>query len=205
MGSPTRLLIWCLTVTSALEPRNKPQTQACVDDRGDAVECVQPEEEGPGSIQDQFAEHVQTARRLKGLDTSDAPATLSMTQRKNKERKARQTERRRKSGVCPNGGICSATEPFFSPECAPGDAQCLAENRRLAAEQAALREDLQRKLDAEYAKLDAETEAPPNDTAPPPRYYGDTELAAALDGDQAAAWAGEGRPLRAPVHAPRSF
>ena len=41
--------------------------------------------------------------------------------------------------------------------------------------------------------------------APPPRYYGDAELAAALDRDLAAAWGGHSKPLRAPVRAPRSI
>ena len=65
MGSPVRLLL-CLVAAVALNPKNKPQTQACVDEQGTAIECVQPDD-GPGSLQDQFVEKVATARRLKGL------------------------------------------------------------------------------------------------------------------------------------------
>merc|ERR1719201_696153 len=90
MGSPCRLLL-CLVAVKALEPRHKPQTQACVDDQGNAIECVKPDE-GPGSLQDQFVEKVATARRLKGLEGE--PAQPSMTQRKNAERKARQAARK---------------------------------------------------------------------------------------------------------------
>ena len=61
--------------------------------------------------------------------------------------------------------------------------------------------------ESERAALDAEAASAPidNDTAPPPRYYGDAELAAALDRDLAAAWGGHSKPLRAPVRAPRSI
>merc|ERR1719313_2369341 len=179
MGSPLRLLL-CLVAVKALEPRQKPQTQACVDDQGNAVECVQPDD-GPGSLQDQFVEKVATARRLKGLEGE--PAQPSMTQRKNAERKARQAARRKRSGVCPEDGLCSYDEArFVPPSCEPGDRDCAAENRRLEESQNAVREDLQRQLDAEYA-----------------------ELAAALDRDLAAAWGGHSKPLRAPVRAPRSI
>merc|ERR1719201_1248622 len=203
MGSPGRLLL-CLVAVKALEPRQKPQTQACVDDQGNAIECVQPDD-GPGSLQDQFVEKVATARRLKGLEGE--PAQPSMTQRKNAERKARQAARRKRSGVCPEDGLCSYEESrFVPPTCEPGDRTCVAENRRLEESQNAVREDLQRQLDAEYARLDAEASVPvDNDTAPPPRYYGDAELAAALDRDLAAAWGGHSKPLRAPVRAPRSI
>ncbi len=94
MGSPLRLLL-CLVAAKALNPKNKPQTQACVDEQGNAIECVQPDD-GPGSLQDQFVEKVATARRLKGLEGE--PAQPSMTQRKNAERKARQAMRRKRSG-----------------------------------------------------------------------------------------------------------
>ena len=203
MGSPCRLLL-CLVAVKALEPRQKPQTQACVDEQGNAIECVQPDE-GPGSLQDQFVEKVATARRLKGLEGE--PAQPSMTQRKNAERKARQAARRKRSGVCPEDGLCSYDDSkFVPPACEPGDRDCAAENRRLEESQNAVREDLQRQLDAEYARLDAEASVPvDNDTAPPPRYYGDAELAAALDRDLAAAWGGHSKPLRAPVRAPRSI
>ena len=70
MGSPLRLLL-CLVAAKALNPKNKPQTQACVDDQGNAIECVQPDD-GPGSLQDQFVEKVATARRLKGLEAAGA-------------------------------------------------------------------------------------------------------------------------------------
>ena len=207
MGSPCRLLL-CLGLALnplALNPKNKPQTQACVDEQGNAIECVRPDD-GPGSLQDQFVEKVATARRLKGLEGE--PAQPSMTQRKNAERKARQAMRRKRSGVCPEDGLCHYEETrFVPPECAPGDRSCADDNRRLEEAQGALREDLQRQLDAEYARLDAEAASAPidNDTAPPPRYYGDAELAAALDRDLAAAWGGHSKPLRAPVRAPRSI
>merc|ERR1719486_1002099 len=93
MGSPCRLLL-CLVAVKALEPRQKPQTQACVDDQGNAIECVQPDE-GPGSLQDQFVEKVATARRLKGLEGE--PAQPSMTQRKMPS--ARRGRRRGGSGA----------------------------------------------------------------------------------------------------------
>ena len=181
MGSPLRLLLCLVAATQALNPKNKPQTQACVDEQGNAIECVQPDD-GPGSLQDQFVEKVATARRLKGLEGE--PAQPSMTQRKNAERKARQAMRRKRSGVCPEDGLCHYEETrFVPPECAPGDRSCADDNRRLEEAQGALREDLQRQLDAEYTRLDAEAASTPidNDTAPPPRYYGDAELAAALD------------------------
>ena len=78
MGQPAyrKALLLCLVAATALEPRQKPQTQACVDDQGNAVECVRPDE-GPGSLQDQFVEKVATARRLKGLEGE--PAQPSMT------------------------------------------------------------------------------------------------------------------------------
>ena len=205
MGSPLRLLLCLVAATQALNPKNKPQTQACVDEQGNAIECVRPDD-GPGSLQDQFVEKVATARRLKGLEGE--PAQPSMTQRKNAERKARQAMRRKRSGVCPEDGLCHYEETrFVPPECAPGDRSCADDNRRLEEAQGALREDLQRQLDAEYARLDAEAASAPidNDTAPPPRYYGDAELAAALDRDLAAAWGGHSKPLRAPVRAPRSI
>ena len=155
---------------------------------------------------ERVVEKVATARRLKGLEGE--PAQPSMTQRKNAERKARQAMRRKRSGVCPEDGLCHYEETrFVPPECAPGDRSCADDNRRLEEAQGALREDLQRQLDAEYARLDAEAASAPidNDTAPPPRYYGDAELAAALDRDLAAAWGGHSKPLRAPVRAPRSI
>merc|ERR1719214_246975 len=153
MGSPVVRLLLCLVAVKALEPRQKPQTQACVED--------------------QFVEKVATARRLKGLEGE--PAQPSMTQRKNAERKARQAARRKRSGVCPEDGLCSYDDSkFVPPACEPGDRDCAAENRRLEESQNAVREDLQRQLDAEYARLDAEASVPlDNDTAPPPRYYGD--------------------------------
>ena len=71
----------CSSASSAkaLEPKKTPQTQACVDDQGNAIECVQPDD-GPGSLQDQFVEKVATARRLKGWRASRR--SLRMTQRK---------------------------------------------------------------------------------------------------------------------------
>ena len=92
--------------------------------------------------------------------------------------------RRKRSGVCPEDGLCSYDDSkFVPPACEPGDRTCVAENRRLEESQNAVREDLQRQLDAEYARLDAEASVPvDNDTAPPPRYYGDAELAAAMNG-----------------------
>merc|ERR1719238_1802859 len=167
MGSPVVRLLLCLVAARALTPKNTPQTQAYVDEQGNAIECVQPDD-GPGSLQDQFVEKVATARRLKGLEGE--PAQPSMTQRKNAERKARQAARRKRSGVCPEDGLCSYEDTrFVPPKCEPGDRSCADDNRRLEEAQGALREDLQRQLDAEYARLDAEAASAPidNDTAPP--------------------------------------
>lgn len=164
----------------------KPRSRT--DAQGRELPIVRRKEEEPKyedkSMQEQFLEAVQHARKLKGLDDNSEPP-LSASRRKKQSRKAMQALKRKQAQApgpgpeqgklrSPSDGPIPRGQPTFSPGCELGDRLCDRRARQQQLREEHAQQETQRRAEAasEAAHL-----------ATVELYYKDSELAAALESD----------------------